>query len=77
MGSNYEYTARPGKSDFDLQCFIKVPYEKKNGRTIFTAEAQRCKNKAWRLVKGGSRELQNNRGYLSTTKVCFPLLRVH
>ena len=74
MGSNYEYTRVPGKSDFDIQVFIKLPHEKQNGAKIFSAVVEKCENKAWRLVKGGPKQLLNKHGYLSTTEVCCLLL---
>ena len=71
MGSNYEYTRVPGTSDFDIQGFVKLPHEKKNGAKIFSSVAEKCDNKAWRMVKGGPKELLNKKGYLSTTEVCI------
>ncbi|XP_067937514.1 cyclic GMP-AMP synthase-like receptor isoform X2 [Watersipora subatra] len=68
MGSSYEFTTLPGKSDYDIQFFLKVPKTKKNGNKISSAVAEKSDNPAWRLVKGGPSKLLDEKGYLSTAK---------
>ena len=69
MGSSYEFTTVPGKSDYDIQFFIKLPSTKQNREKVFGSVAEKCNDPAWRKVKGGPEEMLDAKGYLSTTKV--------
>ncbi|XP_067936681.1 cyclic GMP-AMP synthase-like receptor [Watersipora subatra] len=68
MGSTYEFTALPGKSDFDIQFFIKLPITREYGRKVFGSEVESSGNAAWKFVKGGPANLLDDAGYLSTYK---------
>lgn len=44
MGGNYEYTSVPGKSDYDIQVFVKTA----------AATVEETGDPGWRLVKSPS-----------------------
>lgn len=69
MGSNYEFTTVPGSSDFDIQFCIDIPKTKLNHVKTSSAKAHGCADPAWRMIKGGPEKLQDDKGYLSATKV--------
>ncbi|XP_067937698.1 cyclic GMP-AMP synthase-like receptor isoform X2 [Watersipora subatra] len=68
MGSTYEFTALPGKSDFDIQFFVKLPISKHNGKKVGDAEVLESDDAAWKFVKGGPVDLLDEAGYLSAEK---------
>ena len=69
MGSAYEFTTVPGKSDYDIQFFVKLGNTKKG----YTSEIEDCGDPGWAFVKGGPVDLLED-GYLSTAKVFLLLL---
>ena len=62
-GSQYEYTALPGNSDFDLQFCMNLAhrYPKPHG--------MRCDWEGWISVEGGPSNLLDDKGDLASSKV--------
>lgn len=63
-GSNYELTAVPLSSDYDLQFCFKVKTE--SGTKPMVVD---CGKPGWKKIRGGPSELLNGNGYLSAYKV--------
>ena len=62
-GSQYEYTALPGNSDFDLQFCINLAHCYPN------PQGMRCDWEGWVFVEGGPSNLLDDKGDLASSKV--------
>ena len=60
-GSNYEYTAVPGRSDYDIQFYLNL-----RSQSVTVDDSD---HPGWKYVEGGPQNLQTSDGYLSTRKV--------